>query len=221
MDTDNSSTQDVTNVNSQIESKEALLAKEQERLANLDKAVKEASDKANERLAELRDLREVTKAVKEVSTEEGENPAPTTTKQSSDTAIEQLDRIKESNRKKAFQKFFESNPEVAQDENKVNQLVDRYNRLKSTEEFDTQDVLNDIQSAYYSIEGPNLVNKQAVDNFNTSQFLAGSRTFSGTPVGAQSGPSLSREEMEAVNRLSKIGITADRVLELKKKGYLK
>lgn len=218
MDTENPSTQDVTNVKSQIESQEALLAKEQERLANLDKAVKEASDKANEKLAELRDLRGVTKAVKEVATEEGADPAPVTT---SDTAIEQLNRIKEANRKKAFQKFFESNPELAQDENKVNQLVDRYNRLKSTEEFDTQDVLNDIQSAYYSIEGPNLASRQAVDSFNTNQFLAGSRTFSGTPVGANSGPSLSREEMDAVNRLSKIGITAERVLELKKKGYLK
>jgi multidrug efflux pump subunit AcrA (membrane-fusion protein) len=218
MDTDNPSTQDVTNVKSQIESQEALLAKEQERLANLDKAVKEATDKANEKLAELRDLRGVTKAVKDIATEEGADPAPVTT---SDTAIEQLNRIKESNRKKAFQKFFESNPELAQDENKVNQLVDRYNRLKSTEEFDTQDVLNDIQSAYYSIEGPNLASRQAVDSFNTTQFLAGSRTFSGTPVGAQSGPSLSREEIDAVNRLSKIGITAERVLELKKKGYLK
>lgn len=223
----NPSEQDVQNVQTQIQEQEALLAKEQERLANLEKAVAEASSKANVLLEDLRDVRDVSKTAKTLSDKEEEPEQPTNPNtqsvedQQSNPAMDEIQLLKKDVREKAFKQFFEQNPEFAQDSAKVERLIDRYGKIRSSNEFNTESVSQDILSAYYSIEGPNLVKQQANSNFQQSQIVAGSRSFGSQSVQPSGKDTLTNEDIQAMNQMAHLGFNAEKVLKLKQKGYIK
>jgi len=214
------------NQDSNLSDEELQLQKEQEKLQNIQKALEHTTQQYEAFKSQLQTKRSMTKDLKSELKEldQDNEPVSSSTKDSVQAIVqEQLEALKKEPRQKAFSIFFNKYPDTVQDSELQTKLIQRYNQIKESNEIDPDLIVRDLESAYYSLRGAEIVRKQMNNDFSNEQFSVGSRFTGATQMNAIStadSTSIDRTTFKAAQDMSSLGITPERVRELKKKGYL-
>lgn len=204
---------------------ELQLQKEEEKARNIAKALEKATQKYEEIKNKVQDTRDATKVLNEElkNSENSEEAKPTTPVNDELKQLfqEQLEILKKEPRQKAFSQFFNKYPEVTQDEAFQTKLIDRYEKIKESNEVDAELILKDLESSYYSLRGAEILKQQVQYDGFSEQVSVGSRFTGSSTVGSTaSSTQVDRVTLQTAQSMSHLGITPERVRELKKKGYL-
>lgn len=214
------------NVSSQptLSDEELQLQKEQEKAKNLKKALEQATQETDKILNQLREKREGKKVLKNELDELDELDNKPSNKDSEIKQIVQdhLEELKQEPRRKGLSIFFNKYPEIVSDSELQTKLMQRYHQIKESNEMDTELIVRDLESAYFSLRGAEMLKTQMNNDFTSEQFSIGARYTGATQVGTSStsGSNIDRATFKAVQDLSHLGMTVERARELKKKGYL-
>lgn len=209
-----------------LSEEELQLQKEEEKKRNIAKALEKTTQEYEALQEQLRQKRDAKKVVKqELNKEELDDEEDKT---SSDPSLdikqlvnEQLEVFKKEPRQKAFNQFFNKYPEVTQDEALRTKLIDRYEKIKESNEVDSDLILRDLEASYYSLRGAEIIKQQVQYDGFSEQLSVGSRFTGSSAVGTTPGStSVDRATIQAAQSMSHLGITPERVRELKKKGLL-
>lgn len=214
------------NQDSNLSDEELQLQKEQEKLQNIQKALEHTTQQYEALKSQLQTTRGMTKELKSElkELEQDKEPESSSTKDSVQAIVqEQLEALKKEPRQKAFSIFFNKYPDTVQDSELQTKLIQRYNQIKESNEIDPDLIVRDLESAYFSLRGAEILKKQVANDFSNEQFSIGARYTGATQMGAISASdstSLDRNTYKAAQDLSHLGITPEKIRTLKKKGYL-
>lgn len=211
-----------------LTAEELQLQKEQEKVQNIAKAIEKTTQEYEALQEQLRQKRSEKKVVKqELSKEEPDEeednaiPLETSSETIKQLVNDQLEVFKKEPRQKAFSQFFNKYPEITQDEALRTKLIDRYEKIKESNEVDADLILKDLEASYYSLRGAEIIKQQIQYDGFSEQVSVGSRFTGSSAVGSTSSSTqIDRATLKAATEMSSLGITPERARELKKKGYL-
>ena len=133
---------------------------------------------------------------------------------------EQLEALKVEPRKKAFSTFFNKYPETVQDSELQTKLIQRYNQIKESNEIDSDLIVKDLESAYFSLRGAEIIRQQVANDYSNEQFSVGSRYTGATQISAISTTNSNSIDKGLRKAAEELRMPIEKVVELKKKGYL-
>jgi hypothetical protein len=212
-----------------LTAEELQLQKEQEKVQNIAKALEKTTQEYEALQEQLRQKRSEKKVVKqELSKDEPDdeeediaNPLVPSSEDIKQLVNDQLEVFKKEPRQKAFSQFFNKYPEITQDEALRTKLIDRYEKIKESNEVDADLILKDLEASYYSLRGAEIIKQQIQYDGFSEQVSVGSRFTGSSAVGSTSSSTqIDRATLKAATEMSSLGITPERARELKKKGYL-
>lgn len=225
------SNQDVKADSREQDTSNPQLSKEEQEQKNKQKAL----DESLQKLQNARDEKRQTKQEKEELDKEVErlrkekekleaemkNSQSTESSGGGDEYKEFIQSYTQSVRKEALTTFYDMFPDVANSTELQNAIFDTYNKIKSTkQEVNTNQMLEDLKRSYYANLGPKLAQQQESYNKGTTMLEIASRNGSDSSSdtsGSYSTVEVTKEEKETAERM---GITQEKLAEMKKKGYL-
>jgi chromosome segregation ATPase len=208
---------------STLSDEELQLQKEQEKLQNIQKALEHTTQQYETLKSQLQTTRGMTKDLKSElkELEQDKEPESSSIKDSVQTIVqEQLESLKVEPRKKAFSTFFNKYPETVQDSELQTKLAHRYEQIKESNEMDTELILRDLESAYFSLRGAEIIKQQVANDYSSEQFSIGSRYTGATQMSAISTTNSNSIDKGLRKAAEDLRMPIEKVIELKKKGYL-
>lgn len=204
------------------EIKSETVRKEEERLANLQKAIAEAN-------AELKSTRKAAKE-KGVVIEEEELPKIDLTDPSSqawdkhfsdkvDPLKVEMDKEKEEIRTFALQEFLADKPNISNDPEKLKKIMAMYEKVRTASERTVVGVIADLKKAYAAEYADEIIGARRDERIDEARAdaifsdIAVSRGSSSIPTERERTPHLTRED-ELI--LAKWGLSADEWIKMKK-----
>lgn len=211
------------NQDSNLSDEELQLQKEQEKLQNIQKALEHTTQQYEALKSQLQTTRGMTKDLKSElkELEQDKQPESLSIKDSVQTIVqEQLEALKVEPRKKAFSSFFNKYPETVQDSELQTKLIQRYNQIKESNEIDSDLIVKDLESAYFSLRGAEIIRQQVANDYSNEQFSVGSRYTGATQMSAISTTNSNSIDKGLRKAAEELRMPIEKVVELKKKGYL-
>lgn len=211
------------NQDSNLSDEELQLQKEQEKLQNIQKALEHTTQQYEALKSQLQTTRGMTKDLKSElkELEQDKEPESSSIKDSVQTIVqEQLEALKVEPRRKAFSTFFNKYPETVQDSELQTKLIQRYNQIKESNEIDSDLIVKDLESAYFSLRGAEIIRQQVTNDYSNEQFSVGSRYTGATQMSAISTTNSNSIDRGLRKAAEELRMPIEKVVELKKKGYL-
>lgn len=198
----------------QLTAEELALKQAEEKKANMQKAIEQANSEYETLREQLKGTRQKVKELK-TSPEEPEDTQPD---QDVNALVQaELEKLKAEPRKQAISKFISSHEDLA-DETLRKEVLRRYELLKSSTEMNVEDILRDLNSAYMSLKGSDMLKNYQEMQSQEGLFMAGARV-GGIPTGTN--PTTfrpSKEDVDAAMQIAQLeGVSVNEVLERMRK----
>lgn len=196
----------------QLTAEELALKQAEEKKVNMQKAIEQVNSEYEALRDQLKSQREKVKELKNSKPEKIE-----TYENVNDLVQAELEKLKAEPRKQAISKFIAGHEDLA-DETLRKEVLRRYELLKSSTEMNVEDILRDLNSAYMSLKGSELLSTYQSMQSQEGMFMAGARISGAPTISKVSNFNPTKEDIAAAQTIANLeGVQVSTILDRMRK----